>query len=92
MNPQPWPKEPWEWRTVGTQQRLFDAKGNDITTNDEARKRLISCVSALKGIWFPEAAIPAMDDRINRLEKLRSEAWADAQSCHARLNNMEPAE
>lgn len=83
MNPQPWPKEPWTWQVVGTQPRLFDAKGNDITNSPEAQKRILDSVNSLSGIWFPANAIPAMNDRINRLEKLRAEAWAMVQAGEA---------
>lgn len=83
MNPQSWPKEPWSWQVVGTQPRLFDAKGNDITNDPDAQKRILDAVNSLSGIWFPGNAIPSMNERIERLERLRAEAWARAESLSA---------
>lgn len=94
-NPQWWPKEPWTVEVIGTQPRIFDAKGRDITNHPAVLERTVQCVNACKGIWYPENHIPASKGRIDNLERLRKSAWARVQELEQAANQRpvsEPAE
>jgi hypothetical protein len=71
---QPWPQEPWAVKTVGTQPRIFDAKGNDITTSDAARERMIACVNGFAGVWLVETNVQEATDHLRRSEAARKAA------------------
>lgn len=82
---QHWPKEPWEFRVVGTQPRLFDAKGKDITNNPAAHERLIGCVNGFQGVWLVAHHVEEAAKKADRLEQLRKDALARAEIAEAKV-------
>lgn len=82
---QPWPPEPWFMQIVGTQPRMFDAKGRDITNDPRAHERMIACVNGFKGVWLAESFVEEATATARRAEALRKEAWHRAETLEAAL-------
>lgn len=76
---QPWPAEPWAVQIVGTQPRIFDAKGNDITNNPATIERAIACVNGFAGVWLVADHVKEASDHIRRAEAARKAAWDRAE-------------
>lgn len=68
--------------------RIVNAKGEDVMQQPGGADRLVECWNALRKIAFPLAHIPASEEREARLEQLRKDAWAKAESLQAQLDNV----
>lgn len=55
----------------------------DVFCDGEAVSRFIECWNALRHVAFPAAHVKALEDRVERLEQLRKEAWSRAQELEA---------
>lgn len=66
-------------------------KGGEViasVTQEEDAVRIVSCWNACRKIFAPAAHIEAIEDRIERVEHLRKEAWATAQALQAELDQL----
>lgn len=80
---QPFPKGPYTIGVLGDVARILDAKGNDVMLERNGMQRLVECANALSKVWNPENHVAATDDYLPRLEQLRKDAWARAQTLEA---------
>lgn len=79
---QPWPPEPWSFQIIGTQWRLFDAKGRDITTDQSARDRMLLCVNGFKGIWLA-------GDFVDEAKRIYTDAQEDRRKAWEKIDRLE---
>jgi len=54
----------------------------------EDAERVVICWNACRSIAFPPAHINGLQDRVERLEKLRRDAWERAQELEAELAQL----
>ena len=72
-----------EEREDMTSLNVIDSRGNtiliDVFCDSASIERFIECWNALRHVAFPSAHVKALEDRVERLEQLRKEAWARVQ-------------
>jgi hypothetical protein len=51
----------------------------DVFCDGASVQRFIDCWNALRHVQFPAAHVSALEDRVERLEQLRKEAWSRVQ-------------
>lgn len=88
MNFKPYREVSIEDREDMSSINVVDSVGNtvliDVFCDTASINRFVECWNALRHVAFPASHVKALEDRVERLEALRKEAWA-------RVNEIEQA-
>lgn len=86
----PCPKGPYTVsfdEETGTTQ-ILDATGYDVLALENGAQRLVDCANAMPKVFFPAAHVNALEDRVERLEQLRKDAWARVKELEAEIAQL----
>lgn len=65
-----------------------DALVIDVNCDTASLERFVECWNALRHVAFPAAHVNALEERVQRLEQLRKDAWARAEALQAECDAM----
>lgn len=64
----------------------------DVFCDGAAVERFIECWNALRHVAFPAAHVKALEERVQRLEQLRKDAWSRAEALQIECDAMKAVE
>lgn len=64
----------------------------DVFCDSASVERFIECWNSLRHVAFPSAHVKGLEERVERLEKLRKDAWARAEALQAEVDKLRAAE
>lgn len=83
-----WPRGPFTvGKVLDEVACILDRDGNDVMNIPGGAERLVACANAIRhDVHFPGNHVAVLEERVERLEKLRKDAWARAEALQAKVD------